>query len=59
MSTSYILDCVHNAVHYLKLADTYYASGNVAQGLIMDCQAWLLCDILGEYAVLVDSAYKG
>lgn len=58
MATSYILDCVHNAIHYLKLADHYYANGDIATGLTMDCQAWVLCDILGEFAALVDKGYS-
>lgn len=57
MATSYILDCVHNAVHYLKLADSYYNSGDIQMGLTIDCQAWQLYDILGEFASLVDKEY--
>lgn len=57
MATSYILDCVHNAVYYLRLADSYYANGDVAMGLTMDCQTWILIDILGEFASLVDERY--
>lgn len=58
MATSYILDCVYNAIHYLKLADCYYNAGDIAQGLNMDCQAWLLIDILGEFASLVSEGYN-
>lgn len=58
MATSYILDCVYNAIHYLKLADSYYNSGNIQMGLTMDCQAWVLCDILGEFVALVDRGYS-